>query len=37
MDFFPKWPEVYTIANQEASMVTDILLTKFFCYMRVPR
>jgi hypothetical protein len=30
MDYFTKWPEVYTIPNQEASEVVDVLMTNFF-------
>jgi hypothetical protein len=29
MDYFTKWPEVYAIPNEEASMVADALVTKF--------
>jgi hypothetical protein len=36
-NFFTKWPEVYTIRNQEASTMTDAPLTKFFCRFGVPR
>jgi hypothetical protein len=32
MDYFTKWPEVYTIHNQEASTVTN-----FFCRFGIPR
>jgi hypothetical protein len=32
MDYFTKWPEVYTIANQKALMVDDVLVMKFFCH-----
>jgi hypothetical protein len=30
MGYFTKWPEVYTIPNQEPSMVADILVTEYF-------
>lgn len=26
MDYFTKWPEAYTIPNQEAEMVSDALV-----------
>jgi hypothetical protein len=31
MDYFTKWPEVYSISNQEASTVADALVTNFLC------
>jgi hypothetical protein len=37
MDYFTKWPEVYTIPNQKASTVADALVTNFFCHFGVPR
>ena len=36
MDFFTKWPETYTIPNQEASTVAETLVTNFFCRFGVP-
>jgi hypothetical protein len=30
MDYFTKLPEVYAVTNQEASTVTDALVTNFF-------
>jgi len=36
MDYFTKWPEVYAIPNQEASIVADALVTHFFCRFGVP-
>jgi hypothetical protein len=35
MDYFTKWPEVYTIPNQEALMVAKVLVTKVFCCLGV--
>jgi hypothetical protein len=29
MDYFTKWPEAYGIPDQEASTVTDVLVTNF--------
>jgi transposase InsO family protein len=37
MDYFTKWPEAYFIPDQEASTVTDILVTNFFCRFGIPR
>jgi hypothetical protein len=37
MDYFTKWLEAYTIPNQEASTVTEVLVTNFFCLFRVLR
>jgi hypothetical protein len=37
MDYFTKWPEAYTIPNQEASTVAEALVTNFFCCFGVPR
>jgi hypothetical protein len=37
MDYFTKWPEAWTILNQEASTVVEALVTKFFCRFEVPR
>jgi hypothetical protein len=37
MDYFTKWPVVYAIPNQEASTVTDVLVTNFFCHFGVLR
>jgi hypothetical protein len=37
MDYFMKWPETYTIPNQEASRVAEALVTNFFCHFVVPR
>jgi hypothetical protein len=34
MDYFTKWPKVYTISN-EASTVAEALLTKLFCHFGV--
>jgi hypothetical protein len=33
MDYFTKWPEAYTIPNQEA----EALVTNFFCRFGVPK
>ena len=35
MDYFMKWPAVYTITNQQASIIGDVMLTKF-CPFVVP-
>jgi hypothetical protein len=37
MDYFIKWPEAYTIPNQEVLTVAEALVTIFFCHFRVPR
>jgi hypothetical protein len=37
MDYFTKWPEVYTIPNQEASTVAEALVANFFCCFGIPR
>jgi hypothetical protein len=37
MDYFTKWPEVYAIPNEEASTVTEALVTNFFCHFGIPR
>jgi hypothetical protein len=37
MDYFPKWPEVYTICNLKESTVADVLVTNFFCRFVVLR
>jgi hypothetical protein len=29
MDYFTRWPETYTIPNQEASTVVEALVTNF--------
>jgi hypothetical protein len=31
MDYFTKWPEVYTISSQEALTVVEVVVTDFFC------
>jgi hypothetical protein len=36
MDCLTKWPEAYTIPNQEASTVAEALVTNFFCRFKVP-
>jgi hypothetical protein len=36
-DSFTKWPEVYTIYNQGASVVADALVSNFFCCFRILR
>jgi len=36
MVYFTKWPEVYTIPNQETSTVADTLVNNFFCCFGVP-
>ncbi|CAK1583327.1 unnamed protein product [Parnassius mnemosyne] len=36
MDYFTKWPEVFTISNQEASTVADKLVHGVFCRFGVP-
>ena len=36
MDYFMKWPEVYTIPNQEASTVADALVTNFLRRFGIP-
>jgi hypothetical protein len=36
-DYFIKWPEAYTIPNQEASTVAEALVTNFFCRFGVPQ
>jgi len=35
MDYFTKWPAIYTITNQQASIIGDVMLTKF-CRFVVP-
>jgi hypothetical protein len=35
MDYFLRWPEIYTISNQEASPLVNMLVTKFFCHLQV--
>jgi transposase InsO family protein len=37
MDYFTKWQEVYAIPNQEASTVSEALVTNFFCRFGIPR
>jgi hypothetical protein len=36
MDYFVRWPEVYTNSNQEASTAVSMLVTKFFCHFGAP-
>jgi hypothetical protein len=36
MDYFTKWPEAYTIPNQEFSTVAETLVTNFFCHFGIP-
>jgi hypothetical protein len=31
MDYFPKWPEVYPIPNEETSTIAETLVTNLFC------
>jgi hypothetical protein len=35
MDYFTKWPKVYTIPNKEASTVAEALVTNLFCHFGV--
>jgi hypothetical protein len=35
MDYFMKWPEAYTIPNQDALTVVEALVTNFLCHFRV--
>jgi hypothetical protein len=35
MGYFIKWPESYTITNQDASMVAEAVVN--FCHFRVPQ
>jgi hypothetical protein len=37
MYYFTKWPEAYTIPNEEALTIVEILVTNFFCRLGVPR
>jgi hypothetical protein len=37
MNYCMKWPEANAIPNQEASTVTEALVTNFFCHFRVPK
>jgi hypothetical protein len=37
MHYFTKWPQVDAIPNQEASTVTEALVTNFFCRFGVSR
>jgi hypothetical protein len=37
MDYFTKWPEAYAAPNQEASRVSEALVTNFFCCFGVPQ
>jgi hypothetical protein len=37
VDCFTKWPEAYAISNQEASTMTEGLVTNFFRRFGVPR
>jgi transposase InsO family protein len=37
IDYSTKWPEVYAIPNQEASRVTEALVTNFLCRFGKPR
>jgi hypothetical protein len=36
MDYFTKWPKLYAIPNQEASIVADVLVRNFFCCFGAP-
>jgi hypothetical protein len=36
MDYFTKWPEVYTISSQEASTSAEALVANFFCHFDIP-
>jgi hypothetical protein len=36
VDYFMKWPETYAFPDQEASRVTEALVTNFFCHFGVP-
>jgi transposase InsO family protein len=36
MDYFTKWPEAYTIPNQEALTMAEVPVTNF-CQFRVPQ
>jgi transposase InsO family protein len=37
MDYFTKWPRVYSFLNQEASTIAEALVAKFFCRFGIPR
>jgi hypothetical protein len=37
MDYFLKWPEAYTIPNQETTTVAEALVANFFCCFGVSR
>ncbi|PNF24989.1 hypothetical protein B7P43_G08361 [Cryptotermes secundus] len=37
MDYFTKWPEVYSIPNQEPSTIAEVLVANFFCRFGIPR
>jgi hypothetical protein len=37
VEYSTKWPEAYAIPNQEASTVTEALVTNFFCRFGIPR
>jgi hypothetical protein len=36
MDYFTKWPEVYAVPNQEATTITEALVTNFSCVFGIP-
>jgi hypothetical protein len=36
MDYFTKWLEAYSILNQEALTVAEVIVTNFFCHLGVP-
>jgi hypothetical protein len=36
MDYFMKWPEAYTIPNQEVSTIAEALVMNF-CHFGIPR
>jgi hypothetical protein len=37
MNYFTKWPEANAIPNQEALTEAEVLVTNFFCRLRVPQ
>ena len=36
MDYFTKWPEVYSIANQETDTIAKVLVEEFICRFGAP-
>ena len=36
MDYFSKWPEAYTIPNQEAVTIAQVLVDNLICRLSTP-